>query len=115
MKDRVDKMERPLAGVGMEGRVDVGKLERHGGFWKGRGCEWVKSNTLKWFGHVERMGSEEFVKVYKSELGSPSRRGRPLGRWKDSVKEYLGERDLDMEWGQRRELNEERKGKKIQD
>ncbi len=29
--------------------------------------EWVKRHTLKWFGHVERMGSEEFVKVYESE------------------------------------------------
>ncbi len=24
--------------------------------------EWVKRNTLRWFGHVERMGIEEFVK-----------------------------------------------------
>ncbi len=23
--------------------------------------EWVKRNTLRWFGHVERMGREEFV------------------------------------------------------
>ncbi len=24
--------------------------------------EWVKRNTLRWFGHIERLGSEEFVK-----------------------------------------------------
>ena len=24
--------------------------------------EWVKRNTLRWFGHIERMKSEEFVK-----------------------------------------------------
>ncbi len=53
--------------------------------------KWVKRNTLKWFGHVERMWSEEFVKVYESELEGPYRRGRPLGRWKDRVEEYLGE------------------------
>ncbi len=29
--------------------------------------EWVKRNTLKCFGHVERMRSGEFVKVYESE------------------------------------------------
>ncbi len=36
----------------------------------GMGCgvvEWVKRNTLRWFGHIERMGNEEFVKkVYMS-------------------------------------------------
>ncbi len=54
--------------------------------------EWLKRNTMKWFGHVERMGSGEFVKkVYESELKGPNRRGRPLGRWKDRV-ECLGER-----------------------
>ncbi len=56
--------------------------------------EWVKRNTLKCFACVERMGSEEFVKiVYESELNGPNRRGRPLGRWKDRVEEYLGERE----------------------
>ncbi len=23
--------------------------------------EWVKRSTLRWFGHIERMGNEEFV------------------------------------------------------
>ncbi len=56
--------------------------------------EWVKKNTLKWFGHVERMGSEEFMKkVYESVLEGPNRRGRPLGKWKDRV-EYLQERGI---------------------
>ncbi len=30
-------------------------------------------------------------KVYESESEGPNRRGRPLGRCKDRVKEYLGE------------------------
>ncbi len=39
------------------------------------------------------MKSEEFVKnVYVSEIEGPSRRGRPLGRWKDRVKEYISEK-----------------------
>ncbi len=55
--------------------------------------ELVKRNTVRWFGHIERMGNEEFVKkVYMSEsLGSNSR-GRPPGKWRDRVKEYLCER-----------------------
>ncbi len=47
--------------------------------------------TLKWFSHVEKMESGKFVKkVYESVLEDPNRRGRPLGRWKESVEEYLG-------------------------
>ncbi len=50
--------------------------------------EWVKRNTLRWFGHFERMNSEVFVKkVYVSEIKNPSMRGRPPGRWKDGVHE----------------------------
>ncbi len=53
----------------------------------------MKRNTLRWFDHTERMNSEEFVKkVHVSEIKIPSRRGRPLGRWKDVVKDYMSER-----------------------
>ncbi len=51
--------------------------------------KWVKRNTFRWFVHIERMNSEEFVKkVYVSEIEGPNRR-RPLGGWKDRVKEYM--------------------------
>ncbi len=46
----------------------------------------------RWFGHVERMGNEEFVKVYLSSVEGTNRRGRLLVRWKDRVKEYVSER-----------------------
>ena len=37
--------------------------------------EWVKINTLRWFGHTERMESKEFVKkMYVSECGSQQHR-----------------------------------------
>ncbi len=55
--------------------------------------EWVKRNTLRWFGHIERRGKEEFVKkVYVSERVGPNSRGRPPGRRRDRVKEYMCER-----------------------
>ncbi len=42
------------------------------GHGSGVGCsvvEWVKRSTLRWFGHIERMGNEEFVKkVYSRTL-----------------------------------------------
>ncbi len=63
----------------------------------GVGCgvvEWVKRSTLKWFGHIERMENEEFVKVYLNSVEGPNRRGRPLGRWEDRVKEYVSERGV---------------------
>ncbi len=66
---------------------------REGG--SGVGCgvvEWMKRSTLCWFGHIKRMGNEEFVKkVYLSSAEGTNRRGRPLGRWEDRVKEYLCE------------------------
>ncbi len=52
--------------------------------------EWVKRSLLRWFGHIERMGSEEFVKKVCESVG-PDSRGRPLGRWKDRLKEYICE------------------------
>ncbi len=33
-------------------------------------------------------------KVYESESEGPNRRGRPLGRWKYRMEEYLGERGI---------------------
>ncbi len=64
--------------------------------------EWVKRSTLRWFSHIERMENEEFVKkVYLSSVENPNRRGRPLGRWEDRVKEYVSERGVrghGLEW-----------------
>ncbi len=61
----------------------------------------MKRNTLRWFGHIEKMGSEEFVKkVYMSENAGPSSRGRPPVRWRDRVKEYMCERERGaIRWG----------------
>ncbi len=61
---------------------------------EGVGCsvvEWVKRSTLRWFGYVQKMDNEEFAKVYLSSVEGPRRRGRPLGRWEDRMKEYKSE------------------------
>ncbi len=45
------------------------------------------------------MGIEEFVKkVYLSSVEDTNRRGRPLGRWADRVKEYVSERGVRRNW-----------------
>ncbi len=57
--------------------------------------EWVKRNTFRRFGHVERMENEEFVKkVCLSSVEGPNRRGRPLGRCEDRVKAYVNEKGV---------------------
>lgn len=41
--------------------------------------EWVKRNTLRWSGHMERIKSEEILKeVYVSELEDSNLRGSHL-------------------------------------
>ena len=55
--------------------------------------EEVKRGTLRWFGHLERMGEEKMTKrVYKSDINAVGVRGRPLVRWDDRVLEYVRER-----------------------
>ncbi len=81
----------------------------------GVGCgvvEWVKRSTLRWFGHIERMGNEEFVKkVYLSSAEGLDRRGRLLGRWEDTMKECVSERGVrgnGLEWARRECMDRER-------
>ncbi len=90
--------------------------ERYGmrGCGSGVGCgvvEWVKRSTLRWSGHIERMGNEEFVKVYLSSVEGTNRRRRPLGRWEDRVKEYVSERGVrgnGLEWARSECMDRER-------
>ncbi len=62
----------------------------------------MKRCTLRWLGHVEKMENEEFIKkVSLSSVEGPNRRGRPLGRWEDRVKEYVSEKEVrgnGLEW-----------------
>ncbi len=74
----------------------------------GVGCgvaKWIKRSTLRWFGHIETMENEEFIKkVHWSSVEGPNRRGWPLGRWKDKVEEYVSERGArgnGLEWARR--------------
>ncbi len=62
----------------------------------GVGCsvvDWVEKSTLRWFGNIEKMENEDVVRVYLISVEGPNRRGWPLGRWEDRVKECMSERD----------------------
>ncbi len=68
---------------------------------------------VRWLGHIERMGSEEFVKkVYMSESVGPNSRRRPPGRWRDRVNEYMCERDTtrrgELDQAKKEHLDKER-------
>ncbi len=56
---------------------------------------WVKGNARRWFDHVEKMKSGEFVKkkCMRAGLRIQYWRGMPLERWNDTVKEYMNEGD----------------------
>ncbi len=73
--------------------------------------EWVKRSTLRWFGHIERMGIEEFVKVYLSSVEGTNRRGRPLISGEDQVREYVNQRGVRgtvLDWARRECMDRER-------
>ncbi len=74
--------------------------------------EWLKRGTLRWFGHIERMGNEEFDKeVYLSSVECTNRRGRSLGRWEHRVREYLSGKEVTgntLEWARRECMGRER-------
>ncbi len=65
------------------------RKERRGG-WSG---EEAKRQTLKWFGHVERMEESKMTgRGGVSEIEGGNVRGRPPVKWRDRVQEYVRER-----------------------
>ncbi len=66
---------------------------------------------MRWFGHIERMGNEEFVKLYLSGVEGTNRRGMPLVRWADRVQAYMNERGVRgnaLDWARRKCIDRER-------
>ncbi len=65
---------------------------------EGKKCgvvEDVKRQTLKWFGHVERMEEGKMTKtVYVSEIDGGNVRGRPPVKLRDRVKYVMSGRGV---------------------
>ncbi len=73
-----------------ESMVWYGKLRKWSELWSGGMGE---KNTLRWFGHSERMENDTFVRtVYLCENAGPNSGERPPRRWRYRVKEYMCER-----------------------
>merc|ERR1712002_866144 len=59
--------------------------------------ERMDQGILRWFGHVERMGNERFVKrVYDSEVRGERRRGRLRKSWMNCTNETLERKGLNI-------------------
>ncbi len=62
---------------------------------EGKKCgvvEEVKRQTLKWFGHMERMEESKMTRrMYVSEIEEGNVRGQPPVKWRDRVQEYVRE------------------------
>ena len=53
---------------------------------------------LRWYGHVERMEEDRLIKrVYEAKAEGKRDRGRPKKRWRESVKERVERKGLNME------------------
>jgi len=53
----------------------------------------VKCNTLRWFGHLDRMGESEMTRrIYKGGVDAAGVRERSPGKWEDRLLEYVRER-----------------------
>ena len=83
---------RGACGVGrMDGESNERVYGRFGMSSKGEGMkcgvvELVKRNTLRWFGHIERMDESVMTKrLYKSSIEGVGVRGRPPVKWEDRV------------------------------
>ncbi len=49
-------------------------------------------------GILKRWANEEFVRVYLTNVEGVNRRGRPLGRWENRMKEYVSEGQEGSAW-----------------
>ncbi len=60
--------------------------------------EMVKRSTLRWFGHLERIGKRELTKkIYRSKIDNGNVRGRTPIKWEDRVMEFVRERGCKSE------------------
>ena len=55
--------------------------------------EWMKINTLRWYGHVQRIKDVRMaIRVFDSEATGRMGRGKALMTWERRVEEHVGER-----------------------
>lgn len=63
----------------------------------------IENQTLKWYGHVQRMGNERWPKnIYQWSPPGKNKRGRPKLKWKTHVRAIMDDRNLEEgDWNDR--------------
>ena len=55
----------------------------------------IKSQRLRWLGHVERMSELRLAKrMYKARMTGRRKQGRPRNRWRDEIEQDLRRMDV---------------------
>ena len=63
----------------------------------------VRRGRLRWFGHLERKGRDDWVSTCRSfEVAGPKSRGRHKKTWDECVRHDLRSLNLKAEWAQDR-------------
>ncbi len=97
-------------GLGIQKALE--RLIRAINYW--RRAEEAVEKFRAWKRAMEKRGlrvNMEKTKIMICGEGMNRRRGRPLGRWKDRVKEYVNEREVRgtrLEWARRDSMDRER-------
>ena len=82
------RMLRFMCGVSLSNRVGSSEVRQRLGVESIE--DWIRCQRLRWFGHVKRRDSEEEIrKVLEFKPEGISKRGRPLKRWMNVIKEQV--------------------------
>ena len=101
LERRERMMVRWMCGVTLKERVDSVELNSRLGIWSLG--ELLRRNRLRWFGHLERKDSEEWVSACRRvEVVGVRGRGRAKKTWDECVRNDLDLLGLRREWAQDR-------------
>ena len=94
-------MVRWMCGVSLKNRISSAELNSRLGV--EAVVDIVRRGRLRWFGHLERKSSEDWVSACRDfEVVGPKSRGRSKKTWKECVQHDLQSLGLKAEWAQDR-------------
>ena len=92
-------MVRWMCGVRLKNRISSEELNGRLGIVKI--MEIVRQGRLRWFGHLERKGNDDWVSACRNlEVPGPKSKGRSRKTWDECVRHHLRSGDLNPQWAQ---------------
>ena len=67
----------------------------------------MRNDRLRWLGHVERKGKDDWVKKCRGIKMGPSKYGRPIKNWEEVLRADKVERGIDEKWAKELVLSQE--------